>query len=267
MIARAVQVAVALMLSASTAFAQQAAEPPPPPADHAADRVYDPGVMAAARANMHQEHGGETFSMVLVNIAEYQSLKGREAYRWEAEAWYGGDINRFVAKTEGEGTFGASSERAEFQALYSRAIDRYLNLQAGLRYDVSPKPTRAYATIGVEGLAPYVIETTAALFVSDKGDALARLEAYYDQLITQRLVLQPRVEMNLAAQDVRANDIGSGVVDIELGLRLRYELRREFAPYVGVSYERKTGRTADFARAAGEPVGGTAVVIGLHTWF
>lgn len=240
---------------------------PAPPTDYAADRVYDPKVMAAARAQAHAAHGGEAFSMVLINLAEYQVVKGKDGYRWEAEAWYGGDIHRLVIKTEGEGTFGGSAEHAEVQALYSRAVGPYFNLQGGVRYDVNPDPSRAYVTAGIEGLAPYFIETQAAVFVSTKGDVLGRIEAYYDQLITQRLVLQPRVELNLAAQDVRENQLGAGLTNIELGLRLRYEIQREFAPYIGVSYTRKTGNTARFARAAGEGVGGTSFVVGIRTWF
>ncbi len=240
---------------------------PPPPTDHAADRIYDPKVMAVARAQAHAAHGGETFSMVLINLAEYQVVKGKDGYRWEGEAWYGGDIHRFVVKTQGEGTFGGSTEHAEVQALYSRAIGPYFNLQGGVRYDFNPDPSRAYVTAGIEGLAPYFIETQAAVFVSTKGAVLGRVEAYYDQLITQRLVLQPRVELNLAAQGVRENQLGAGLINIELGLRLRYEIQREFAPYIGVSYTRKTGNTARFARAAGDSIGGTSFVVGIRTWF
>lgn len=240
---------------------------PPVPADYAADRVFDPKIMAAARAAAHQAHGGERFSMLRVNLAEYQAVKGRDGYRWEGEAWYGGDINRLVLKSEGEGVFNGATQSAEAQALYSRAIGPYFDLQAGVRYDIEPDPTRAYATIGAEGLAPYFVDTQAAVFLSSKGDVLARIEGAYDQLITQHLILQPRIEMNLAAQDVPENDIGAGLADIELGLRLRYEIKREFAPYIGVSYTRKTGNTADFARGAGEPAGTTSFVAGIRAWF
>ncbi|MBY0508609.1 MAG: copper resistance protein B [Rhodospirillaceae bacterium] len=223
--------------------------------------------MAPARAAAHRAHGTERISMFMLNIAEFQGRSGKDGYRWEGEAWYGGDLNRVVLKSEGEGSFRDSLESAEIQALYARAIGPYFNLQAGVRYDVKPDPSRAYATIGIEGLAPYWFEIDSALFLSNKGDVLGRFDAYYDQLITQRLVLQPRVEVNLAAQDVLENGIGSGVSDIELGLRLRYEIRREFAPYVGISYSRKIGNTADFARAAGERVGSTSFIIGIRTWF
>ncbi|MBY0510230.1 MAG: copper resistance protein B, partial [Rhodospirillaceae bacterium] len=221
--------------------------------------MFDPKVMAAARAAAHAEHGDSVYSMVRLGLAEYQVLSGTDAYRWDADAWYGGDIHRLVLKTEGEGEVRGPVEDAELQALYARATGPYFNFQAGVRADFEPTPSRVYATIGVEGLAPYYIETLGAVFLSHKGELLARLEASYDQLITNRLVIQPRAEMNLAATDIDARGIGKGVSNIELGLRLRYEIKREFAPYIGLSYHRKTGRTADLARAAGERVGGTAL--------
>jgi copper resistance protein B len=158
-------------------------------------------------------------------------------------------------------------ESAEVQALYSRAIGPYFNLQAGVRHDFQPAPTRTYATIGFEGLAPYMFEVEGALFISDKGDVLGRLEGYYDQRLTQRLILQPRIEFNLSAQDVPESRLGSGLTNAELGLRLRYEISRQFAPYVGVSYEAKTGRTADFAHADGREPTTTSFVAGVRFWF
>lgn len=249
-------------------LADQAAAPPPPvPTDHAADRYYDPQAMAAARAQLAKEHGGGTYSMVLLNIGEYQARSGGDGYRWEGEAWFGGDINRLVLKSEGEGATRGGVDAAEVQALYSRAVGPYFNLQAGVRYDIEPRPNRIYAVLGFEGLAPYWFEVSGAAFVSDKGDVLARLEGYYDQRITQRLILQPRAELNLAARDVPETRAGGGVSNLELGLRLRYELKREFAPYVGASYDRKFGKTADFARADGVDVEDVSFVVGLRAWF
>ena len=140
-------------------------------------------------------------------------------------------------------------------------------MQAGVRHDFKPGPARTYAAIGFEGIAPYWFDVEGALFLSDKGDLLGRLEGYYDQRVTQRLILQPRVELNFAAQDVPANGIGSGLSDAELGLRLRYEIKREFAPYVGISWERKIGGSARFARAAGDRVQSTSLVLGIRAWF
>lgn len=235
--------------------------------DHYADRQFPPAEMERSRMEMMHEQGGQAFYQVMFNLAEVQVRQGHDAYRWDGEAWFGGDINRLTIKSEGEGVFKRGVESAEIQALYSRAVGPYFNLQAGIRHDFQPSPTRTYATIGFEGLAPYWFEVEGAAFLSDKGDVLGRLEGYYDQRLTQRLVLQPRVEFNLAAQNVPENRIGSGLVDAELGLRLRYEITRQFAPYIGVSYEAKTGRTADYARADGEDPTTTSLVAGVRIWF
>ena len=242
------------------------APPPPIPTDRAADQVYSAAAMAHSQQHL-QMHGGQNFSQVIFNLAEYQIRDGRDAYRWDGSAWYGGDINRLVLKTEGEGNFGRSLERAELQALYARAIGPFTDFQAGIRYDFKPNPSRVYATVGFETLAPGFFDVEGALFLSSKGDVLGRLEGYYDQRITQRLILQPRVEAEFAAQDVPEDRIGSGLSDLELGLRLRYEVKREFAPYVGVSYERRMGRSARFAREDGEDATSTNLVLGIRTWF
>lgn len=240
---------------------------PPVPTDHAADALYDPAAMASARAAMIAEGGGMTYSQWMLDRLEYRAGKGADGYAWEGEGWIGGDINRFAVKSEGEGTVGGSLERAEVQALYSRAIDPWFNLQAGVRQDFGEGPDRSYAVIGIDGLAPYWFEVGAEAFLSTRGDAHLRLEASYDQRITQRLILQPRAELNFAAQDVPENRIGSGLSNAELGLRLRYEFRREFAPYVGVSWDRRFGDTARYARADGDRATSKSIVAGVRVWF
>lgn len=241
--------------------------PPPIPTDRAADRYFDPAEMQMARAHLEHGHGDEVFSLVMLNLAEYQAREGEDGYRWEGEARIGGDINRLVIKSEGEGGSHSGVDAAEVQALYSRAITPYFDLQAGLRQDFEPGPDRTYATVGVEGVAPYWFDVAAAAFVSDHGDVLGRFEGTYDLRLTQRLILQPRIETNLAAQDVPENGIGAGLSNAELGLRLRYEITRQFAPYVGVSYDRKFGATADYARAEGEDPSVGSVVFGVRAWF
>ena len=253
--------------SGGTALPPGNAPAPAAPEPTYADRIWGRDAMVGARGALRREHGGGTFSQIMFNLAEVQVRDGRDGYRWDGEGWFGGDINRLVIKSEGAGNFGEGPDDAEVQALYSRAIGPYFNLQAGLRHDFTPNPSRTYATVGFEGLAPYWFEVEGALFLSDKGDVLGRIEGYYDQRITQRLILQPRAELNLAAQDVPENGIGAGLSDIELGLRLRYETAREFAPYVGVSWDRKLGDTADFARAAGEDPSSTSLVLGIRAWF
>nr|WP_245654160.1 copper resistance protein B [Novosphingobium rosa] len=255
------------MEQTGTALAAGNAPAPAPPMDHYADRQFASADMTKARRDMMSESGGKPFYQVMFNLAEYQARQGRDGYRWDGEGWFGGDINRLWLKSEGEGALREGIESAEVQALYSRAVGPYFNLQGGVRQDLGPFPKRTYATVGFEGLSPYMFEVEGALFLSTKGDLLGRLEGYYDQRITQRLVLQPRVEFNLAAQDVPESRLGAGLTDAELGLRLRYEIRRQFAPYVGVSYVTQTGRTADFTRAEGKDPSTTSFVAGVRAWF
>jgi len=242
------------------------APPPPPAADHAADRVYGASPMDRSRTILEAEHGGARVSQVMLSIAEARLGSGG-GYEWEGEAWTGGDLHRFVLKSEGEGSWDHGVEDAEVQALYSRPVGIYTDLQVGLRHDFEPGPQRIYATLGFESLFPYWFEAEGALFLSDKGELLARLEGSYDFRLSQRLVIQPRAELNFASEDIPSRGVGSGLSDAELGLRLRYEIKREFAPYVGVVWSRKVADTARFARAEGEDVEDTRVVVGLRAWF
>lgn len=257
---------------------QEASPAPPPPESpappaafsgprHAADALFDPSDMAKSREQLRAEQGETRTYRVMVDQLEARIHDGRDGYLWDAQGWYGGDIDKLWIKTEGKGRFGENTEDAELQALWSRAITPWFDFQAGLRYDFRPDPERGYLVVGVQGLAPYFFEIDAAAFLSDEGDVSARFEAEYDLLITQRLVLQPRAEVSLAVQEVRELGIGSGVNDVELGLRLRYEFAPEFAPYVGVGWERKLGETADFARDEGEDVDSFALVAGVRLWF
>ena len=240
---------------------------PAPPGDHAADAVFGSDVMARSRKELAYEVGGMGYSLVTIDLLEVGVQKGRESYRFEGEAFTGGNINRFGLKFEGEGEFGERIDDLELQALYSRAIAPYWNLQAGVRYDIKPDPSRTYLVAGVEGTAPYWFKVNAAGFVSNKGEFRARVEASYDQRITQSLILQPRVEANIAFQDMRAIGVGSGLTDFEAGLRLRYEIEQEIAPYIGVEWRKQTGATARFSRAAGEDAESISLVAGIRIWF
>jgi len=242
-------------------------EPPPPaPTDHPADAIFGEAAMRPSRDQLQVEHGGSSTWMVLIDQAEWSARDGEDGFAWSGEAWFGGDDSRLVVKSEGEGSDG-DLEAAEVQLLYSRAISPYFDLQAGLRQDLQDGPKRSYAAVGFEGLAPYWFETEGAVFLSNKGEAFARVEGSYDLRLTQRLILQPRAEMNFSVQDVPELELGSGVTDLELGLRLRYQVTREFSPYVGVTLGRKFGGTADYAKAAGDDDSETSVVIGVRTWF
>ena len=235
---------------------------------HAADAIWGEQAMASARRQLAQENGGMKTGMVMVERLEARvpTDGGDTGYVWDAQAWYGGDINRFVLKTEGEGEFGGELEDAEVQALFSRAIGPFWDLQAGVRIDPEPD-TRGHLVLGVQGLAPYMFHVDGALFLSDEGDLTARIEAEYDQKITQRLILQPRIEIEASAQDIPQREIAAGITKVEPGVRLRYEIEREFAPYIGVEYEAKTFGTADLARANGEDPDGLKLLVGLRAWF
>ncbi|WP_371819609.1 copper resistance protein B [Erythrobacter sp. 3-20A1M] len=244
----------------------------PPPADagsgppRAADDIWGAEAMRGSREALRREQGGQTFLWFLADRAEYQVREDKNGYLWDVQGYYGGDINKFWFKSEGEGSFGEKIESAEVQALYSRAISPWFYLQTGLRQDFAPRD-RTYGVVGIQGLVPYRFEVDAAAFLSDQGDLTARLEGEIDQRITQRLILQPRAEVNLAAQDIPELGIGAGLDTLEIGLRLRYEFAREFAPYVGIEQEWKIGNSADFARAAGEDPSVTNYVVGIRFWF
>lgn len=239
--------------------------PPDAPAEFAADRFFGVDDMNRARGILRAEHGGGLTYKIMGDMIEYRSQDGEDGYAWNGEAWFGGDIDRFVIKTEGEG--GEDIESAEIQALYSRAWDHVTDLQIGIRQDIEPSPSRSYLALGFETVLPYWFEVEGALFVGERGQVLGRLDGNYDFQLTQRLVLQPRAEMNFAAKDDAAIGLGSGLSDAELGLRLRYEFQREFAPYIGVSWERKFGDTADYALADGESAETTSFVVGLRAWY
>jgi copper resistance protein B len=241
------------------------AKPPVPPTDHAADKIYDPADMAAARRLLRREHGAMPWSKVMLETGEYRPAKGGDGFGWEGQASFGGDVNRFMVKTEGEGE-GSHVETAELQGLYSRAIGPYYNLQVGVRQDFEPR-SRTYLAAGVQGVAPYWFEIDASAFLSDKGDLTARFEGAYDFRITQRLIFEPKVEVNVSAQRVPSLRIGAGLTDIEGSLRLRYNISQRFSPYIGVLHEHRFGKTADYARADGGHASETRFVVGLRAWF
>lgn len=227
----------------------------------------DPERMAAARAHMFHGMGG-VHSMVLVDRFEHLSGGVDDALLWDAQGWIGGDERKFWVKTEGEYSLDASEfEAAQLQALYSRAISPNFDLQIGVRHDFEPGPATSYGVVGVQGLAPYWFEIDAAAFLSDAGDLTARIEAEYELLITQRLVLQPRAELQFAAGDVAEHDLGAGLTETEFGLRLRYEISREFAPYIGVEWHDLQGDTADLARLNGEATSDRVIAVGIRFWF
>jgi len=244
--------------------------PAPPEAlagpKHAAD-AYWGQAMDRGRNILREEHGGMPASKLLVDRAETRLKDGRDGYLLDAQAWYGGDIDKVWLKSEVEGSWSERLEHAEVQALWSHAIDPWFDLQAGVRYDPQPGPNRTHLVLGVQGLAPYWWEVEGAVFLSNKGDVTARAEAEYDLRITQKLILQPRAEVELSAQDIEELGIGAGLSEGSLGLRLRYQISPLVAPYIGVEYEHAFGDTRDFRRAEGERADGLNLLAGVRLWF
>jgi copper resistance protein B len=245
--------------------------PAPPEAtggpEHAADAVWDPSAMAASRQILAGEHGGASAFRFVADTAEIRWGKGRPGYEVEADFWIGKDIDKLWLKAEVEGEFGRAVEDAEFQALWSHAIGPFWDLQSGLRQDVGHGSDRTHLVLGVQGLAPYWFEIDAAAFLSHKGELTARIEGEYDLRITNRLILQPRLELDFAAENIPERGIGAGLSTASLGARLRYEITPLFAPYIGMEAGRAFARTADYRRREGEDRGELVAVTGIRFGF
>ena len=214
--------------------------------------------------------GGDDPLLTKVMVDQLENRESDEGTETvlDAQLWVGYDLNKFWLKTEVE-QFEGETEEVEVQALYSRAIAPYWDLQTGLRRDTYPEAEleRNWLVLGFEGLAPYFFEVDAAVYIGENGRSAARLEAEYELMFTQRLVLSPEIEINLSGKDDPALGIGTGLTDVEAGLRLRYEIKREFAPYIGVNWTSKYGKTADYAKAAGKETSETQFVAGVKFWF
>jgi copper resistance protein B len=250
--------------------------PPPPEAlsgpAYAQDLVYDPAAAARSRREMNREHGGMIASKFLIDQAEATFGDGGQGYAWDLQFWYGGDVDKLWLKSEGEGRFGEALEQGEVQALYSRAIDPWFDVQAGLRQDFGTGSDRTHLAMGIHGLAPYWFEVEGTLFLSTQGELTARFEAEYDLRLTQEMILQPRAEADFSLQDMPDIGIGAGLSTASLGARLRYEFFPDggpavIAPYVGVEYEQAFGETADYRDSDGEEAGTARFLAGLRIWF
>ena len=234
--------------------------PPDPPAHEMGDMPYK------AMADMMQMDDTERLGKVLIDQAEWRDTKEGTAAVWDGQAWYGNDYNKLWFKSEGERSDGRT-EDARVEAFWDRIVARWWSVQAGARQDFGEGPGRTWAAVGVEGLAPYWFDVEATLYLGEQGRTAARLKAEYELLFTQRLILQPEIEANLYGKADPARQLGSGLSDLEVGLRLRYEIRREFAPYIGVSWRRLFGETSDFSRASGGGQSDVQAVAGLRIWF
>jgi copper resistance protein B len=201
----------------------------------------------------------------------FNQLEGRwngtnTEFKWDGQGWVGTDYDKLWIKSEGTLQNNGMLDDGQHQFLYSRAITTYFDLQGGLRSDIDSRPTRNWAAFGIQGLAPYFFDLELTGFVSGQGHLAAKLEASYDLLITQRLILQPEIELNLYSKADPARLVGAGFSDIDAGLRLRYEFSRKFAPYLGVVYEGKFGQSASYARRLRESTGDLRFAFGVRLW-
>ena len=197
---------------------------------------------------------------------ELRSTDGANPRAWNIDAWVGQDLNKFWVKTRGEKVAG-KTEKSELQLLYSKAIAPFWDLQLGVKKDFQPKPQRNWGVIAAKGLAPYLFEVDASLFVGESGRLGVRLDAGYEYMLSQKLILSPEVEINVFSKDDELTGTGKGLSSVEAGLRLRYEVTREFAPYIGINWEKKYGNTADFSIAEGEDIEDVQIVVGVRFWF
>ncbi len=267
-----VAAALAALLAAAPAFAQDASQG----ADHHAMTMqdasapprspdYSDGIGYGTVAGMDMRDDAP-LGMLLFDRLEYFDGRDSHGAAFDAQAWYGNDKNRLWLKAEGE-TGAGRLQDLRVEALWDRPVSAFWDMQAGVRHDAGIGPAHNWAAFGIQGLAPYWFELQATVYVGPSGRTAFRLESEYELLLTQRWILQPRFEANLYSRGDPQRGIGSGLSDATLGLRLRYEITRRFAPYLGVEFERRFGETATLARSKGESAFDSRVVAGVRIWF
>jgi copper resistance protein B len=202
---------------------------------------------------------------VWLDRLEWRSAARPNEAAWQGEAWYGDDYNKAWLRSEGDAYSGRTQD-ARAELFWDQVVARWWSLEAGVRDDFTVGPARGWAALGMRGLAPQGVEVEATVYAGAAARTAARLKIEYELLFTQRLVLQPEFEMNLYGKADPKRDIASGLSDLEVGLRLRYEVRREVAPYAGVVWAKHRGASGDILRAAGADSDGIRIAIGLRLW-
>ncbi len=235
--------------------------------DHAADAVYGEEAMAPARATLAAEHGENSRFELMFDMLETRIGKGADSIYWDATASWGDDIDRLELKSAGEAVLGRGVEYSDNQLLWSHAVGPWADLKLGARLDAGPGDDLAHAAAGIAATLPYEIESEAMAFVSEKGDLTGHFKFEHDMHVTQKLVLRPMLQLDLSAQDSAEEGIGRGLACMTAGLRLRYEIAPEFAPYAGLEWSRAMNGTARYARAAGDSPESTRLVAGIRFWF
>jgi copper resistance protein B len=215
-----------------------------------------------------EEMGNQIFAHAMLDEFEGRINGSDKELRWDGEGWIGTDTNRLWLKSEGFSDNAIVSD-GDHEALYDRPISRmrYFDAQTGVRADLDSGPHRAWAALGIEGLAPMFFEFAPTLYFRDGGNVAGRVTGSYDMLLTQRWIAQPEAELNFYSKDDPGRQIGSGFSDLDAGLRLRYEVSRKFAPYVGFAYNGKYGNTATYSRQAGEATRNAQFVFGFRIWY
>ena len=234
--------------------------PPDPPQHTMGEMGY------RQMADMMQMNDRGSTGRVLFDQFEWRNSAAGSDLTWDAEAWYGGDTDKVWMRSEGD-RVGGTTQNARADLLWDHTFARWWSVQAGGREDFGAGPPRTWAAIGVQGLATNWFNTEATFYVGEQGRTALRLKSEFDLLFTQRLILQPEAEANLYGKSDPQRQLGSGLSDLEIGLRLRYEIRREFAPYCGVVWSRQFGGTADRVRASGENPSDAQFVAGVRAWF
>lgn len=249
--------AIVGLLSWVCASASNAQMQSPQPFPATSTRRMDPPVM-----------DDQLFAHVLLDQFEDRTNGPDNKFRWDGEAWIGTDMNKLWLKSEGL-SYNATVSDGDHEALYDHPIPhtRYLDAQLGVRTDLDSGPNRTWAAVGIEGLAPYYFQFSPTLYIRDGGNIAGRLTGSYDLLLTQRWIVQPQAEFNFYNKDDPSRRIGSGLSDVDTGVRLRYEISRKFAPYIGFSYNGKYASTASYARQAGDTSSESRFIFGLRLWY
>ena len=214
----------------------------------------------------HRSHDNAVHSLVLFDRLEWTTTGGAQGATWDNRTWVGRDRDRLWVRSEGQVDGGRVGE-ADAHLLYGRAFSRWWDVVVGARQDVRPGAAQTWAAIGLQGLAPYWFDVEMTGYVGAGGRTAARIEAEYELRLTNRLIAQPRMELNLYGKSDPARGIGAGLSTAEPGVRVRYEFRRELAPYLGVAWHRRYGGTADFAKRAEEEARVLRLVAGVRWWF
>ncbi|MFD4838000.1 copper resistance protein B [Achromobacter sp. NPDC058515] len=232
-----------------------------PASDGEGERGYD-----SYGIHPHMMDNARTWQVLFDKFGVARNRDGQNSLEWDGRFWFGTPTDRLLIKTEGERESGGGSD-GKVEAFWSHAVSPFWDLQLGARRDVGTGPKRNWAAIGIEGALPYNIELETTAYAGPSGRTALALKAEYDLLLTQRLIFTPELEASLYGKNDPERGIGSGLSQGSLSLRLRYEVTREFAPYIGVSFERKFGQTARYAADAGASRSQTAVMAGVRYWF